>query len=236
MDYINAHGTSTPMNDVCETQAVKPPLGTRPQADDEFHQVHDRPYAGAAGAVEAIFTALSLKGGLLSPPPSAIGNPIRSADLDIVPNEGRKARPAMLMSNSPGLRRPQRQYSAEEMGRHEEMELNANQIQGSAPIVRPSCWWTGSPTTSPALGQRQKGGYRQRPLFADFPQHHVMPGVLSMEALAWGAVAILSLPENRGKIAFFGGIKMHASNAGWSPATCWSSPVSWGSGGEAGVR
>ena len=59
------------------------------------------------------------------------------------------------------------------------------------------------------MGQRQKGGYRQRALFAGhFPQHHVMPGVLIIEALAQvGAVAILSLPENRGKIAFFGGIK-----------------------------
>ena len=41
-----------------------------------------------------------------------------------------------------------------------------------------------------------------------FPQYHVMPGVLILEALAQvGAVAILSLPENRGKLAFFGGIK-----------------------------
>ncbi len=41
-----------------------------------------------------------------------------------------------------------------------------------------------------------------------FPEHHVMPGVLIVEALAQvGAVAILSLPENKGKIAFFGGIK-----------------------------
>ena len=41
-----------------------------------------------------------------------------------------------------------------------------------------------------------------------FPQYHVMPGVLILEALAQvGAVALLSLPENRGKIAFFGGIK-----------------------------
>ena len=41
-----------------------------------------------------------------------------------------------------------------------------------------------------------------------FPQYHVMPGVLILEALAQvGAVALLSLPENKGKIAFFGGIK-----------------------------
>ena len=41
-----------------------------------------------------------------------------------------------------------------------------------------------------------------------FPQHHVMPGVLILEALAQvGAVAVLTKPENQGKIAFFGGIK-----------------------------
>ena len=41
-----------------------------------------------------------------------------------------------------------------------------------------------------------------------FPQYHVMPGLLILEALAQGgAVALLSMPENRGKIAFFGGIK-----------------------------
>ena len=58
-----------------------------------------------------------------------------------------------------------------------------------------------------------------------FPEYPVMPGVLIMEALAQvGAVAILSLPENKGKLAFFGGIKNAAltrlvSSALFSPAT-----------------
>ena len=53
-----------------------------------------------------------------------------------------------------------------------------------------------------------------------FPQKHVMPGVLILEALAQvGAVAILSLPENRGKIALFGGVKnpRRRSGAGMYP-------------------
>ena len=54
-----------------------------------------------------------------------------------------------------------------------------------------------------------KCGTVNEPFFqGHFPQYHVMPGVLILEALAQvGAVALLSMPENRGKIAFFGGIK-----------------------------
>ena len=56
-----------------------------------------------------------------------------------------------------------------------------------------------------------------------FPQKHVMPGVLILEALAQvGAVAILSLPENRGKIALFGGVKTPASSGRSFPGTFWS--------------
>ncbi|MFR0770332.1 MAG: 3-hydroxyacyl-ACP dehydratase FabZ [Dysosmobacter sp.] len=51
-----------------------------------------------------------------------------------------------------------------------------------------------------------------------FPQKHVMPGVLILEALAQvGAVAILSLPENRGKIALFGGVKTRPLQAAGHP-------------------
>ena len=61
-------------------------------------------------------------------------------------------------------------------------------------------------------GEEAVASFRARPelpFFAGhFPGYHVMPGVLIMEALAQvGAVAILSLPENKGKLAFFGGIK-----------------------------
>lgn len=101
--YINAHGTSTPMNDACETQAVK-----------TVFQEHARTLAisstksmtghllGAAGAVEAIFTALALKEGYL---PATIGyrEPDPECDLDIVPNVGRCAEIRYALSNSLGF-------------------------------------------------------------------------------------------------------------------------------------
>ena len=55
-----------------------------------------------------------------------------------------------------------------------------------------------------------------------------MPGVLILEALAQtGAVAALSLPENRGKLAIFGGVKNARFKQRCAPAMCWSCPVSW---------
>ncbi len=89
--YINAHGTSTHLNDAGETAAVKTVFGPpRLSAGYELHQVHDRTYAaGAAGYVEAIFTALSLRDGFL--PAIHYQTPDPDCDLDVVPNEGRPA-------------------------------------------------------------------------------------------------------------------------------------------------
>ena len=103
VDYINAHGTSTPMNDVCETQAVKTAFGAhahrRMMSSTKSMTGH---MLGAAGAVEAIFTALSLKEDFA---PATIGyrEPDPECDLDIVPNEGRKAELRYAMSNSLGF-------------------------------------------------------------------------------------------------------------------------------------
>lgn len=90
------------------------------------------------------------------------------------------------------------------------MELNANQIQEIIPHRPP--FLLVDKITDYEPGQWTRGVKAvtvNEPFFAGhFPQHHVMPGVLIIEALAQvGAVAILSLPENKGKIAFFGGIK-----------------------------
>lgn len=103
VDYINAHGTSTPMNDVCETQAVKTAFGAHARrlmmSSTKSMTGH---MLGAAGAVEAIFTALSLKEDFA---PATIGyrEPDPECDLDIVPNEGRKALLRYAMSNSLGF-------------------------------------------------------------------------------------------------------------------------------------
>lgn len=90
------------------------------------------------------------------------------------------------------------------------MELNSNQIAEILPHRYPFALV--DKITDGEEGQWAKGVKCvsvNEPFFCGhFPQKHVMPGVLIVEALAQvGAVAILSLPENRGKIAYFGGIK-----------------------------
>lgn len=90
------------------------------------------------------------------------------------------------------------------------MELNSNQIQEIIPHRYP--FLLVDKITDFEPGQWAKGikcvTANEMQFLGHFPQHHVMPGVLIIEALAQvGAVAILSLEENKGKIALFGGIK-----------------------------
>ena len=90
------------------------------------------------------------------------------------------------------------------------MELNSNQIQEIIPHRYP--FLLVDKITDFEPGQWAKGikcvTANEMHFMGHFPQHHVMPGVLIIEALAQvGAVAILSLEENKGKIALFGGIK-----------------------------
>ena len=103
VDYINAHGTSTPMNDACETRAVKTVFGEHAYrlaiSSTKSMTGH---MLGAAGAVEAIFTAMALQDGFL---PATIGYqvPDPECDLDVVPNEGRPADLRYGLSNSLGF-------------------------------------------------------------------------------------------------------------------------------------
>ena len=90
------------------------------------------------------------------------------------------------------------------------MELNIEQIQEIIPHRPP--FLLVDKITDYVPGEWAKGIKAvtvNEPFFTGhFPQYKVMPGVLIIEALAQvGAVAILSLPENKGKLAFFGGIK-----------------------------
>ena len=90
------------------------------------------------------------------------------------------------------------------------MELNSNQIAEILPHRYPFALVDRITDYEP--GQWAKGMKcvsAAEPVFCGhFPQQHIMPGVLILEAMAQvGAIAILSLPENRGKIALFGGVK-----------------------------
>ena len=103
VDYINAHGTSTPYNDLFETQAVKTVFGEHAyklaMSSTKSMTGH---LLGAAGGVEAIFTALALHEGIL-PPTINLHEPDPQCDLDYVPNEARRANIHYAMSNSLGF-------------------------------------------------------------------------------------------------------------------------------------
>jgi len=103
VNYINAHGTSTPVNDSAETFAVKSVFGERayevPISSSKSVLGHAM---GGAGAIEAIFCALALQQGII-PPTWNYETPDPDCDLDYVPNEPRRAQLQVAMSNSFGL-------------------------------------------------------------------------------------------------------------------------------------
>jgi 3-oxoacyl-[acyl-carrier-protein] synthase II len=103
IDHINAHGTSTPLNDATETQAVKAVFGEYakkiPISATKSMTGH---LLGAAGSTEAIFTILSLRDGIL-PPTINYEEPDPECDLDYVPNVARRTPIQVAMSNAFGF-------------------------------------------------------------------------------------------------------------------------------------
>lgn len=101
--YINAHGTSTPLNEKCETAAVKYAFGDHAYklavSSTKSMTGH---MLGAAGGVEAIITALALKDGIL-PPTVGYRVPDEDCDLDYVTDGARKADIQYAVSNSMGF-------------------------------------------------------------------------------------------------------------------------------------
>ncbi len=104
VEYINAHGTSTPLNDKTETAAIKLALGAEhahqiPISSTKSMTGH---LAAGAGGIEAVAVVLTMQHGCI-PPTINYVTPDPECDLDIVPNEAREADLSVVMSNSFGL-------------------------------------------------------------------------------------------------------------------------------------
>ena len=103
IDYINAHGTSTPLNDLYETQAIKTLFGEHAKklmvSSTKSMTGH---MLGATGGVEAIFAIKALQEGII-PPTINLDNPDAECDLDYVPNVARQKKINTAMSNTIGF-------------------------------------------------------------------------------------------------------------------------------------
>ena len=103
VDYVNAHGTSTPLGDLAETIAVKRCFGDHAKklavSSTKSSTGH---LLGAAGAVEAVFTIMGMKDGV-APPTINMFNQDPKCDLDYVPNTARQMKIRVALSNSFGF-------------------------------------------------------------------------------------------------------------------------------------
>jgi 3-oxoacyl-[acyl-carrier-protein] synthase II len=104
IDYINAHGTSTPLGDASETRVIKLAVGEEAARETPISSTKGATghCLGAAGAVEAMFTILAIRDGKLPPTINyEVEDP--ECDLDYIPNESRDADVRVAVSNSFGF-------------------------------------------------------------------------------------------------------------------------------------
>ena len=103
VDYVNAHGTSTPLGDLAETKALKDVFGDHAYelAVSSTKSVTGHCF-GAAGAIEAMMCVLAIHEGTI-PPTINLRTPDPECDLDYVPNEAREAKIDVALSNAMGL-------------------------------------------------------------------------------------------------------------------------------------
>ena len=103
IDYVNAHGTATPVGDIVETAALKQVFGDRAQAPcvSSTKALHGH-LMGASGAVEMVASIMALERGIV-PPTAHLDQPDPSCDLDYVANEARRQPLRAVMSNSFGF-------------------------------------------------------------------------------------------------------------------------------------
>jgi 3-oxoacyl-[acyl-carrier-protein] synthase II len=103
IDYINAHGTSTPMGDELELKAVERLLGDKAaKATMSSTKSAVGHLLGAAGAVEAIFSILTIRDGVI-PPTLNLDHPSVETRMDLVPHEAKRMRVDVALSNSFGF-------------------------------------------------------------------------------------------------------------------------------------
>ena len=103
IDYINAHGTSTPLNDASETKAIKKAFGEAaysvPISSTKSMTGHA---LGGAGAIEAVAVIKTIETGIIHPTIN-LTNPDDSCDLDFVPNKARRVDVKSALSNNFGF-------------------------------------------------------------------------------------------------------------------------------------
>lgn len=102
IQYINAHGTSTPQGDIAETESIKSVFGNDTKVAISSSKSMIGHLLGAAGAVEAVFTSLAVKEGI-APPTINLDDPDEQCDLDFIPHTARELPINHALSNSFGF-------------------------------------------------------------------------------------------------------------------------------------